>query len=81
MNNGRRFHSGQRISTAFMESAVNQLIDTRMSKARQMRWSPKGAHLLLQVRAELVDGRLGDTFSRWYSGFTGAENHLYHEAA
>jgi hypothetical protein len=45
-----------------MESAVNQLIDTRMSKFQQMRWSPTGAHLLLQVRAELVDGRLGNAF-------------------
>ena len=58
VNYGRRYRNGQRISTAFMESAVNQLIDKRMSKSQQMRWSPMGAHLLLQVRAELVDGRL-----------------------
>jgi hypothetical protein len=69
-NYGRRYRNGQRISTAFMESAVNQLIDKRMSKSQQMRWSPMGAHCLLQVRAELVDGRLGDAFSRWYPGFT-----------
>jgi hypothetical protein len=58
-----------------MESAVNQLIDKRMSKSQQMRWSPKGAHLLLQVRAELVDGRLGDAFARWYPGLI-AESQL-----
>jgi hypothetical protein len=56
---GRRYRNGQRISTAFMESAVNQLIDKRMSKSQQMRWSPTGAHSLLQVHAELVDGQLG----------------------
>ncbi len=72
-NYGRRYRNGQRISTAFMESAVNQLIDKRMSKSQQMRWSPWGAHLLLQVRAELVDGRLGATFARWYPGFTGQD--------
>lgn len=68
-NYGRRYRNGQRISTAFMESAVNQLVDKRMSKSQQMRWSPTGAHALLQVRAELVDGKLGQTFSRWYPGF------------
>ena len=76
VNYGRRYRSGQRISTAFMESAVNQLIDKRMLKSQPMRWSPMGAHYLLQVCAELVDGRLGDTFTRWYPDFT-AENQLY----
>lgn len=52
-----------------MESAVNQLVDKRMSNSQLMRWSPMGAHYPLQVRAELVDGRLGNTFARWYSGF------------
>ena len=32
-NNGRRHRAGQRISSAFVESAVNQLIDKRMSKS------------------------------------------------
>jgi len=32
---------------------------------------PEGAHALLQVRAELVDGRLGAAFARWYTGFAG----------
>ena len=44
VNYGRRYRNGQRISTAFMESVVNQLIDKRMSKSQQMRWSPMGAH-------------------------------------
>ena len=79
-NYGRRYRSGRRISTAFVESAVNQLIDKRMSKSQQMRWSPQGAHALLQVRAELVDGRLNTAFSRWYPGFSG-ENHFYQVAA
>ena len=70
-NYGRRYRNGRRISTAIMESAVNQLIDKRISKSQQMRWSPMGAHSLLQVRAELLDGRLGAAFSRWYPGFAG----------
>ena len=70
-NYGHRYRNGKRISTAFMESAVNQLIDKRMSKSKQMRWSPLGAHALLQVRAVLVDGRLYGTFARWFPGFAG----------
>jgi len=33
----------------------------------------------MQVRAELVDGRLGAAFSRWYPGFA-VENQLYQVA-
>jgi hypothetical protein len=33
----------------------------------------------MQVRAELVDNRLGAAFSRWYPGFT-EENQLYRVA-
>ncbi len=28
-----------------------------MNKPKQMRWSPRGAHRVLQVRAALLDGR------------------------
>jgi hypothetical protein len=66
---GRRFRSGQRISSAFVESAVNQIIDKRMSKSQQMRWDPQSAHLLLQVRVRLVDGMLRSDFERWHPSF------------
>lgn len=69
INYGKRYRSGARISTSFIESAVNQLLDKRMSKSQQMRWSHYGAHLLLQVRSEVVDGRLSSNFNRWYPGF------------
>ena len=41
----RRLRPGQRISTAFAGSAVNQIIDKRLSESQQMRWSPMGVHL------------------------------------
>ena len=66
---GRRYRAGERISTAFVESAVNQIIDKRMSKSQQMRWSPQGAHLLIQVRTSVLDGRLRQDFARWHPGF------------
>ena len=64
----KRWRSGQRISSAFVESAVNQIIDKRMSKSQQMRWDPLSAHQLLQIRVRLVDGLLRGDFERWYPG-------------
>ena len=46
MNCGERFHAGERISTGFVESAVNQIVDKRMDKRQSMRWTPRGAPLL-----------------------------------
>ena len=66
---GRRYRAGERISTAFVESVVNQIIDKRMSKSQQMRWSPQSAHLMLQVRIRVIDDRLRQDFERWYPGF------------
>jgi hypothetical protein len=44
-----------------------------MVKQQQMRWSPRGAHLLLQVRTRVLNEELHSTFGRWYVGFdTGA---------
>jgi hypothetical protein len=48
-NYGERWHNGEVISTAFVESTVNTVISRRMVKKQQMRWSPRGAHLLLQI--------------------------------
>jgi hypothetical protein len=46
-NYGERYRNGERIATGFVESTVNQVISKRMVKKQQMRWTPKGAHLLL----------------------------------
>jgi len=56
---GPRYRAGKPISTSRAESTVNQLVNARMNKRRQMRWSPRGAHHVLQVRAAVLDGRLG----------------------
>jgi hypothetical protein len=39
-------------------SAVNSLVAKRMVKSQQMRWSRTGAHLMLQVRAAVMNGNL-----------------------
>ena len=38
------------ISTAFVESAVNQIVSRRFVKNQQMRWTERGSHHLLQIR-------------------------------
>ena len=38
------------------------LVNHRLSKKQQMRWSRAGAHYLLQVRAELLNGTLLDRY-------------------
>jgi hypothetical protein len=36
------YRNGERISTGFVESAVNQVISKRMAKKQQMQWSRRG---------------------------------------
>jgi hypothetical protein len=55
---GARYRSGRRIATALAGSAVNSLAARRMVKKQQMRWSKRGAHLMLQVRAAVMNGNL-----------------------
>jgi len=56
---GEHYRAGKPISTSRAEGTVNQLVSARMNKRRQMRWSPQGAHRVLQVRAAVLDGRFG----------------------
>ena len=58
------------ISTSSVESAINQVISKRMVKKQQMRWSLRGAHLLLQIRTRVLNDTLTDDYRRWYPNFT-----------
>ena len=44
------------ISTAITENSVQWLIHCRMNASQQMRWSPRGAHLMLKVRTAVNNG-------------------------
>lgn len=44
-NFGERYRNGEMISTAFVESTVNQVINKRIMKKQSMQWTPRGAHL------------------------------------
>ena len=67
-NYGDRYRHGEKISTAFAESAVNQVVSKRMVKKQQMRWTESGAHNLLQIRTKVLNNQLRETFVRWYPG-------------
>jgi hypothetical protein len=72
LNYGERYRAGERISTGFVESTVNQVISKRFCKKQQMAWTPRGAHLLLQIRTRVLNGDWEATFREWYPGFRAA---------
>lgn len=74
-NYGDRYRNGEAISSAVAESSVNQVISKRFVKKQQMRWTRRGAHLLLQVRTRVLDDTLAATFQRWYPGMETGELH------
>ena len=69
INYGKRWRKGKTISTAIIESLVNSFLGKRFSKKQQMQWSKAGAHLLLQLRAKVINHELEATFKRWYPAF------------
>ena len=66
-NYGDRYRHEETISTAFMESTVNYVVSKRFVK-QQMRWTQRGAHLLLQTRVQVLNDDLRNTFCRWFPG-------------
>lgn len=71
-NYGERYRAGEAISSAYVESAVNQVVGKRMGNKQQMRWTPRGAHLRLQLRTRVLDDDLAADFGRWYPAFVSA---------
>lgn len=75
-NYGERYRHGERISTGFVESTVNQVISNRFCKRQQMQWTPRGAHLLLQIRTRVLNSGWEATFREWYPGFRASPQHM-----
>jgi len=72
-NFGERYRQGETISTAFVESTINQVVSRRFVKKQQMQWTLKGAHLLLQSRTKVLNNELEGVFRRWYPQFRAQE--------
>lgn len=67
-NYGEMYRYEEPVSTAFVESTINEVIARRMAKKQQMQWGRKGAHYLLQTRAAVLNNELQDKFACWYPG-------------
>jgi len=65
---GDRYRNDETIMASFVESAVNQIVSMRFVKAQQVRWSQRGAHLLLQVRTHVLNKELRARFQQWCPG-------------
>ena len=59
INYAKRYRAGLRVGTSITEGTANFLVNRRMNKSQQMRWSRRGADLLLQVRCAVYNGTLG----------------------
>jgi hypothetical protein len=52
------------VGTAITERTANFLVNQRMNKSQQMRWSRRGADLLLQVRCAIYNGTFGSNYAQ-----------------
>ncbi len=64
-----RRRNGEPISTAFVESSVNEIIAKRMNKKQQMRWNRATVQPFLDVRTTVLNDTLADAFRHRYPGF------------
>jgi hypothetical protein len=69
-----RRQRGEPISTAFVESAVNEIVAKRMNKKQQMRWNRTTVQPFLDVRTAVLNDILEDAFRRRYRGFRSAND-------
>ena len=76
----RRRH-GEPISTAFVESAVNEIVAKRMNKKQQMRWNRTTVQPFLDVRTAVLNETLEDAFRHRYPGFRSANDNQARSAA
>jgi hypothetical protein len=64
VNYAERHRAGQRVGTSITEGTANFLVNRRMNKSQQMRWSRRGADLLLQVRCAVYNGTFSSGFGQ-----------------
>ncbi len=67
VNYAARHRAGWRVGTAITEGTANFLVNRRMNKSQQMRWSRGGADRLLQVRCAVYNGTFGSGFGQRFS--------------
>ena len=68
VNYAERHCCGERVSTGFVKSAVNRVLAKRLLRRQQMQWTKKGAYLLVQARAEVLNEDWEACFRQQYPG-------------
>ena len=69
-----RRRNGEPISTAFVESSVNEIIAKRMNKKQQIRWNRATVQPFLDVRTAVLNDTLEDAFRHRYPDFRSAND-------
>jgi hypothetical protein len=64
VNYAERHRAGLRVGTAITEWTANFLVNRRMDKSQQTRWSRRGADLLPLVRCAVYNGMRGFDFGQ-----------------
>jgi hypothetical protein len=67
VNYAKRYRAGLRVGTSITEGTANFLVNRRMNKRQQMRWSRRGADAVLQVRCAIYNGTLGTGFGHLFN--------------
>lgn len=73
VNYAKRHRAGLRVGTSITEGTADFLVNRRMNKSQQMRWSRRGADLLLQVRCAVYNGTLGAGFGHRFNRIANAD--------
>jgi len=69
-NYAKRYRAGLRVGTSITEGTANFLVNRRMNKSQQMRWSRRGADFLLQVRCAVCNGAFGSGLGHLFQPHT-----------
>jgi hypothetical protein len=69
-----RRRRGEPIATAFVESAVDEILAWRMNKRQQMRWSRATVQPFLDVRTAVLNNMLEGAFRHRHPGFRPASD-------
>ena len=67
VNYAERHRAGLRVGTSITEGTANFLVNRRMNKQQQMRWSRCGADAVVQVRCAIYNGTLGTGFGHLFN--------------
>jgi hypothetical protein len=70
VNYAKRYRAGLWVGTSVTGGTANFLVNRRINKSQQMRWSRRGADLLLQLRCAVSNGALGSGFGRLFDPFS-----------